>query len=393
MSTLNSRPNHMNNTRRDLLLGATAITLAACQTTQQSAAPKAATVLRLESVARALHAAFPTPALSIAVARKSSVVWRAAFGKADLEFNIDVTPEHRFRLGSVSKVLTATVAARLALRGVIDLDAPITRWMPDLPEPHRQTTLKLLLTHRAGIRHYIRRDEDYKAPNGALDRRPYPSSKEVLATFINDPLVAPVGKEVHYSTFGFTLASLAIEAATKTPFPELVCNELGSAFGLRSLDADDPIALRPLRVSGYGKAADYRAGYPLVSDGWVNARQINPAYKWAGGGFIMTPSDIALFGAMHLDTSKVPTNQRDLLFTPIVREQPNQDVHWIGLGWRVDVDAKGRRRWHHAGNQEGARASLVIYPDLDLSIAFATNVASTPQDNLSPSSDLADAIA
>ncbi len=383
----------MSGTRRDLLLGATAIGLAACQTKPQTNLAESAIAIpsRPDVVARALHTAFPTPALSVAVARKEGIVWASAYGKADLEFDIDVTTGHRFRLGSVSKVLTATTAAKLARRGIIDLDAPITTWLGDLPEPHRQTTLKMLLTHRGGIRHYIARDEDYRAPNGALDRRPYPTAKEILATFINDPLIAPVGTEVHYSTFGFTLASLAMEAAAKKPFPELVRREIGESFNLASLDADDPLALRPNRVSGYGKASDYRIGYPLVGEGWANARQINPAYKWAGGGFIMSPSDMALFGAAHFDPLKVAPEESALLFTPLVPEQPNQDVRWIGLAWRVDKDAKGRRRWHHAGNQEGARASLVVYPDLGLSIAFATNVASTPADNLKPSSDLADA--
>jgi serine beta-lactamase-like protein LACTB len=383
----------MGGTRRDLLLGTAAVAVAACQSKPQKNSPRSTlgAASRPDSVARALHAASPTPALSLAVARKEGIVWASAYGKADIEFGIDATTRHRFRLGSVSKVLTATTAAKLARRGVIDLDAPITTWLSDLPEPHRQTTLKMLLTHRGGIRHYIARDQDYKALNGALDRRPYPTNKEILATFIDDPLVAPVGAEVHYSTFGYTLASLAMEVAATRPFPELVRDEIGTTMGLGSLDADDPVALRPMRVSGYGKASDYRAGYPLVGEGWANARQINPAYKWAGGGFIMTPSDVALFGAAHLDPSKVTPEESELLFTPIVPEQPNQDLHWIGLGWRVDKDAKGRRRWHHAGNQEGARASLVIYPDLGLSIAFATNLASTPADTLKPSSDLADA--
>ena len=65
----------------------------------------------------------------------------------------------------------------------------------------------------------------------------------------------------------------------------------------------------------------------------------------------------------------------------------------LGLGWRVDADAKGRARWHHAGSQEGGRAGLVVYPELRLSIAFASNVMTVPGDVLRPSADLADAFA
>lgn len=76
-----------------------------------------------------------------------------------------------------------------------------------------------------------------------------------------------------------------------------------------------------------------------------------------------------------------------MLFTPLTKTPP------MGLGWRVDEDGKGRRRWHHAGSTLGGRASLVVYPDLGLSIAFATNVMTVPGNVLAPSSDLADAFA
>jgi CubicO group peptidase (beta-lactamase class C family) len=321
------------------------------------------------------------------VARTSGVVWARAYGKADLEFDIPATATQRFKLGSVSKVLTATTAAKLAVRGVIDLDAPISTMLPNLPEQHRATTLKQLLSHRGGVRHYTARDEDRAGLGGAVDSRAFPTNDLIMAVFINDPLVAQPGTASSYSTYGYTLASLVMEAAAKKPFLNLIADEIAKPFGLGSLEPDDPISLHADRVSGYGRGQDYRRGYPLAKDGWVNVRQVNPAYKWAGGGFVATPSDIARFGAAHLDAAKVTAAERALLFTPLAPMPPNGGQ---GLGWRIDKDAKGRTRWHHAGNQEGGRASLVVYPDLGLSIAFATNVASVPLDTLAPSSEFAD---
>jgi len=380
-----------NASRRHVMLAASALAMASAAARAQPRNDRAKAG-KADAAAKALFAANPTPALSLAVARPTGVIWAQAYGKADLEYDLPATPAHRFKLGSVSKVLTSTTAARMAVRGQVDLDAPISNWLKDLPAAHRQTTLKQLLTHRGGVRHYMPRDMDLAAPGGALDFRVYPTNKEILAAFINDPLIGPVGGQVAYSTFGYTLASLVLEAAAGQPFPALVKAEIGAPFGLTSLDADDPQSLRPMRVTGYGPASDYRrAGYPLVADGWANARQTNPAYKWAGGGFIMTPSDIARFGAALIDSpsSKVTAAERALLFTPLT--QATKQMPPLGLAWRIDADAKGRRRWHHAGAQEGGRASLVIYPDVGLSIAFATNVATVPTNVLTPSSDLADA--
>jgi len=102
----------------------------------------------------------------------------------------------------------------------------------------------------------------------------------------------------------------------------------------------------------------------------------------------MTPSDFARFGASHLAPGALSRQVLDTLFTLQVPDSSPP----LGLGWRINRDSKGRRRCHHAGGQEGARSSLVVYPDLQLSIAFATNATGTPGDVLSPSELLADSL-
>src|SRR5688572_26279428 len=124
-------------------------------------------------LASRLFASGPMPALSLAVADASGVVWSEALGKADLEFGVPATPDHLFRLGSVSKAVTATVAARLVARGLLDLDAPIAYWLPDLPAHHRATTTRQLLTHRGGVRHYGPKDLDFDGPGGPITQRAY----------------------------------------------------------------------------------------------------------------------------------------------------------------------------------------------------------------------------
>ena len=108
-----------------------------------------------ETWAADFHAARPVPALSFAVADVDGPRWSAALGLADLEHDLPARPEHRFRIGSVSKVLTTTAAARLVSRGLVELDTPISYWLPDLPPRHRATTLRQLFTHRGGVRHYL----------------------------------------------------------------------------------------------------------------------------------------------------------------------------------------------------------------------------------------------
>jgi serine beta-lactamase-like protein LACTB, mitochondrial len=381
--------------RRSFILAASALSaVAAVPAVRAAPSFGRSRARRAADIARSLHAAQPTPALSIAVATSGGANWAEAYGMANMELGVAATTQHTFRLGSVSKVITATAAAQLVSRGVLDLDQPISTWLADLPAPHRQTTMRQLLTHRGGVRHFTPKDLDPKQPGGTLDLRAYPSSKDILALFINDPLVASPGEKVAYSTFGYTLASIVMESAAGMPFLQLIRTRIADPFALKSLVDDDPVAIRPLRANGYNKGGDLGDDQPRkAADGWMNSRMSNPAYSWAGAGFLMTPPDTARFGAALLDSSasNITREERELLFTPQTAASAGMPA--LGLGWRLDKDAKGRQRWHHAGATIGGRASLVIYPELGLSIALASNVMTVPGDVLSPSSDLADVFA
>jgi serine beta-lactamase-like protein LACTB, mitochondrial len=368
--------------RRFILLGATALAATAHgrgANKDQLAAARA--------LVQQLLRANPVAGFSIAVSRGEELLWAEAFGHADVELAVRASPAHRFRLGSVSKIVTATAAAQLATRGVVDLDAPISRYLPELPSQHHGTTLKQLLTHRGGIRHYAPKDDAADAP-GPIDKRIYSGNADILAVFIDDPLVAKPGDAVSYSTFGYTLASLVLEAAAKLPFLEIVAREIARPLGLASLSGDEPFTVIPDRVSGYHPGDLVRRKHPAFVGKWANAPQNNPAYKWAGGGLLATPGDLARFGAAHLAPGKLSADAIRLLFTVITPRADRSPP--LGLGWRIDEDDAGRTRWHHAGGQDGARASLVVYPREQLAIALASNVTQIPGDVNGPSARIAD---
>lgn len=352
-----------------------------------------------EEVAETIFDPKLMPAFSVAVARPNGIAWQAAFGSADLEMGVAATPDHRFQLGSLSKALTATAAARLAMRGLIELDTPIAYWLPDLPEQHRATTLRQLLTHRGGVRHYAPHDLNPKAPGGMVMQRQYFSNADILALFIDDELVAEPGTEANYSSYGYSLASIVMEAATGTDFGALIAEEIARPFALPSLAMADVNAIVPGRVRGYFSKVEIgmlkmrmpEMEMPLPDGNFANVPLNNPAFCWAGAGMTMSMPDCARFGAAMIESehSLLTQDERDLLFT--VQVEATKKTPPLGLGWRIDEDKQGRLRWHHAGGTPGARASLVVYPDLGLSIAFASNVMMTPGDVLGPSSDFADA--
>jgi CubicO group peptidase (beta-lactamase class C family) len=342
--------------------------------------------------------AHDAPAISLAVANGSGILWSAAHGMANLELKVPARREHLFRLGSVSKVITTVAAARLVSRGLLELDTPIAYWLPDLPKHHRHTTLRQLFTHTGGVRHYLPQDLHPSAPGGPIAHRFYADRESILALFIEDELVAEPGTRVSYSSFGYSLASMVMEAATGQEFLALISDEITAPFDLPSLCADQILAIVPDRASGYftagelGTLAKRLPGFaPLAASGsYANIGLSNPGFCWAGAGLLATMPDLARFGAALPDgpEARIGPEERRLLFTPLTDRTPESPA--LGLGWRLDEDERGRPRWHHAGTTPGGRCGLVVYPEQQLSIALASNAMTTPADVLGAASELAD---
>jgi serine beta-lactamase-like protein LACTB len=351
-----------------------------------------------EAWAQAFHASAAVPATAVAVAQAGDAVWSCAMGQVDLELEVAARPEHRFRIGSVSKVLTTTAAARLVTRGLLELDTPIAYWLPDLPAPHRATSLRQLFTHRGGVRHYLPKDMALDQPGGPILTRPRWTNRDILAAFIDDPLVGPVGDAVSYSSWGYTLASLVMEVAAGAPFLEIVASEIATPLGLTTLTADQPGECIPGRARGYVSAEERRmmraqfpdAGILDPAGEWANALPLNPAFCWAGAGYLCSVPELAAFGAALFEApgSLLSAAERALLFTPLTEASERSPP--LGLGWRVDTDTQVRARWHHAGATPGGRAALVLYPELGLAIALASNCMTQPGDVLGPAGELAD---
>lgn len=336
--------------------------------------------------------------MAFAVARPEGLIWSAARGLADLELAVPAEPEHRFRLGSVSKVITTTAAARLLCRGILELDTPIAYWLPDLPVHHRQTTLRQLFTHTGGVRHYLPKDLDRNAPGGPVTQRTYPDRQSVLALFIGDPLVAEPGSRVSYSSYGYTLASMVMETAAGQDFLALIDEEIACPFALPSLAADDPLAIVPGRAAGYftrrelGLLAAHMPGFepaPIAAE-HANIGLSTPAFCWAGAGLLADMPDLARFGAALLEgpSTRIAGPERALLFTPLT--QATEASPPLGLGWRIDADKRGRERWHHSGTTPGGRCGLMLYPHAGLSIALAGNTMTEPGDVLGAAAELGD---
>src|SRR5579862_7980256 len=132
------------------------------------------------------------PGLSLAVAVDGHIVYSEGFGYADLEERVPVWPTTKFRIGSVSKPLTAIALAQLVEAGKLDLDAPVQKYVPSFPDKGAVITTRMLAGHLGGIRHY--QDDEFKI------QQHYANVLDGLKIFENDPLVSPPGTKFNYSS-------------------------------------------------------------------------------------------------------------------------------------------------------------------------------------------------
>src|SRR5208282_2112689 len=95
-----------------------------------------------------------TPGVSVAVVENGVEEWSSGFGSADLENRVPATSHTLYRLGSISKTITATAAMMLWQQGTLDLDAPVQKYCHSLPQKETPITTRELLGHFGGIRHY-----------------------------------------------------------------------------------------------------------------------------------------------------------------------------------------------------------------------------------------------
>src|SRR6201993_1092129 len=167
---------------------------------------------QIEAAITKFMASTHVPGVSVAVVEDGKYEWAAGFGFADLENNVPAGEHTLFRLGSISKPLTAVGTMELWERGKLDLDAPVQKYCPAFPQKSAPITTREVMGHLGGIRHYkVDSLEDAEVGNTKHFDNPIQAG---LDFFKDDPLVAQPGSHFHYSTQGYTLVGCVMEGAS-----------------------------------------------------------------------------------------------------------------------------------------------------------------------------------
>lgn len=305
--------------------------------------------------------------LSVALVDDQRVVWAEGFGFADLANQRPATPETIYRVGSISKLFTATAAMQLVEQGKLDIDQPLQRYLPEFSARSRfpeagPITPRSIMTHHSGL------PSDYL--KGMWTRQPQPY--ENLVKLLSDEYVAnPPGYVFSYSNLGVTLLGHALEKLSGRDFSanmkESVLLPLGMPRSRFALGPD----LSPLGSRAYRKGEEAEE-FPLrdLPAGGLNSNVLELSrfmqMVFAGGQSgerqILKPETLAEM--LRPQNSAVPL---DLNFR-------------VGLAWMlsglggIDIRNAGPVA-HHGGATINHRSQLAVLPEQKLGVVVLSNSA------------------
>ena len=317
----------------------------------------------LEGIQRFLEDRLPrsnAPGAVVALTDRERLLGAVAIGLADVAAGRSLQLDDRFQIGSISKSFAAIIAMQEVEAGRLDLQAPVTDYVPwfEVRSRFAPITPHHLLTHTAGL---------IMGMDFGLD-----GAHQVWALRETECVSAP-GERFSYSNDGYKLLGLVLEATTGRPFPELLAERLLGPLGMQRSDPCITLEARATVALPHQRAFDDRPSHP--GQPWM----ASPWYETAtaDGSIISTAADMCTYARLLLARGDAPGGR---LFsaaswerlTQRAVEDPDEPGSWYGYGLATR-DAGGRTLIGHSGSMAGYSSYLLTDPEARLAVVVLMN--------------------
>jgi CubicO group peptidase (beta-lactamase class C family) len=310
-------------------------------------------------IRRGMHKA-GVPALSIALVENQQLVWTEGFGYADRERRVPATPETVYQIGSITKIVNALAVMQLVEQGRMNLDRPITDYLPDFAMRSRwpqaaPITPRALLCHHAGLPTYLLKG--FFSNNSLTD---------LLHELRDEHLAFEPHTVFNYSNLGSNLLGLAVERLTGLPYAEALRLNL----------------FEPLGMHLTGFVPDGDIGIHLAR-GYVHDRPVlpTPVRDVPAGGLYSNVLDLARFmcgvlaGGVLDNTRVLGEKELRATFEPQYNGLPLDFGQRFGLGWMLSglaIEGGGQQAWHNGGTKAFV-SQLALLPESKLGVVVLAN--------------------
>ncbi|MBI3825944.1 MAG: serine hydrolase [Candidatus Rokubacteria bacterium] len=306
------------------------------------------------------------PSLAIAVVHDQELLWARAFGDADVERGIPATPATRYRIGSITKLFTATAVMQLRDAGALRLDDPVARhlsWFTIAREPEHdgvELTVRQLLSHTTGL--------PREAAFPYWETFEFPAIAELREGLARQTTALAAESQWKYSNVAVALAGEIVAAASGMPYARYVERHILEPLGMRSTLVDGIVAGDPRLARGYSRR------FPRAPREQREVGDLGGLV--AAGNIASTVEDLARFAMLQLRTAAGV--EPAVLAATTVKEM--QRMHWLepgwqagwGLGFRIYRE-DGRTCLGHGGLLPGHAADLRVLPAEKIAVIVLAN--------------------
>ncbi len=301
------------------------------------------------------------------VAVDGDLVWARGFGWADRDRRTPMGTSALSRVGSISKSVTAVLLMHLVDGGVVSLDDPVERYLPEVrglvdPKPGAPPiTLRQLASHTAGLTREPRLEGAASGPIGQWEEK-------VLASVRATGFEHAPGERYLYSNIGFGILGLTLSRAAGRPFMELVEEEIFRPLGMTGSTFVVGDELAPRLAPGYQNGRDG------TIDAATPAREhAGRGYKVPNGGVYSTVADLARLAGAVSGTPGLRILSEASRREMIGVQTPEDPRRGYGIGFSVEVGEDGRRVVSHGGSVSGYTAHLAFDPDTRVAVVLLRN--------------------
>lgn len=307
------------------------------------------------------------PGFAIQISKDGKTIYQKAVGKANLELDVDITPDHIFRIGSITKQFTTAAILKLKEQGKLSLQDELTKYIPDYPTGGNKITVEHLMTHTSGIKSYTSMPE-FRTEFMSTHMTP----KELIAVFKDEPMDFKTGEKELYNNSAYILLGFIIEKVSGKSYEEYIETEIFEPLGMTHSSYEVESDIIPNRAYGYDR-----------EDGnYINAPYLSMTLPYAAGSLLSTTDDLRKWHTAFMNDEVVNEASRTAAHTSAKLLDGTETGY--GYGWGIG-EFKGSKRIGHSGGINGFLSDSQYFPEEKILITVLSNCnCHSPQQLLMP---------
>ena len=300
------------------------------------------------------------PGLSLAVAKDGKPLYVKSYGVATLEHPVKTQPNTVYQIGSIGKQFTAVAVMMLANEHKLDLDDPLSKYLPEVPASWSKVTLRTMLNHQSGIPQFTTPERQL------LDLVHDYTDLELIQLASTQPLDFEPGTNVSYSDTGYVLLGFVINRVAGMFYGDFLQQRVFKPLGMN----------RTRIISDKDIVLDRASGYEQADSGELyNQTYVSPALnRTADGSLYSTVLDLMKWDRALYGDAVLPQAQLERMWRIDAHRDGQRPLYHFGYGFENNR-LRGHRLVEYDGNWQGFQAVMSRYVDKKLTVIVLTNLS------------------